>query len=97
MTCRPPHTIPNTWKLFRPLTSTTTLAAVSYTKVRRADLLGGGGMLVEGRGGEHSGECSSCAAPWATEVALGYLRPAELWRNNVTARAFAAINDRDEA
>jgi|SRR5208283_1907251 len=30
----------------------------------------------------------------STEVALGYLRPAELWRNNVTALVFAA---RDEA
>ena len=28
------------------------------------------------------------------EVVLGYLRPAELWRNNVTALVFAA---RDEA
>jgi hypothetical protein len=26
----------------------------------------------------------------STAVALGYLRPAELWRNNVTAGLFAA-------
>jgi hypothetical protein len=26
----------------------------------------------------------------STEVALGYLRPAELWTNNVSARVFAA-------
>jgi hypothetical protein len=25
----------------------------------------------------------------STEVALGYLRPADLWRNNVTERVFA--------
>ena len=28
----------------------------------------------------------------STEVALGYLRPADLWRNNVTARVFAGAD-----
>lgn len=29
----------------------------------------------------------------STDVALGYLRPADLWRNNVTARVFTRQND----
>jgi hypothetical protein len=29
----------------------------------------------------------------STEVALGYLRPADLWRNNVTERVFAVKKD----
>jgi integrase len=33
----------------------------------------------------------------SAEVALGYLRPAELWRNNVTARVFAAAEAPEEA
>ena len=33
----------------------------------------------------------------STAVALGYLRPAELWRNNVTARVFAATEAAEEA
>jgi site-specific recombinase XerD len=32
----------------------------------------------------------------STEVALGYLRPADLWRNNVTAKVFAAVSDPEE-
>ena len=32
----------------------------------------------------------------STEVALGYLRPAELWRNNVTARLFQSARGADE-
>ena len=32
----------------------------------------------------------------STAVALGYLRPAELWRNNITARVFAATNAAEE-
>ena len=28
----------------------------------------------------------------STAVALGYLRPAELWRNNVTARVFGRLD-----
>ena len=31
----------------------------------------------------------------STEVALGYLRPADLWRNNVTERVFSSIRRRD--
>ena len=29
----------------------------------------------------------------STQVALAYLRPADLWRNNVTERVFAAKKD----
>ena len=32
----------------------------------------------------------------STEVALGYLRPADLWRNNVTERVFCQANSRTE-
>ena len=32
----------------------------------------------------------------STEVALGYLRPAELWTNNVSARVFAAAGPAQE-
>jgi hypothetical protein len=32
----------------------------------------------------------------STEVALGYLRPADLWRNNVTEAVFGARQQRSE-
>ena len=33
----------------------------------------------------------------SADVALGYLRPADLWRNNVTARVFTTPGDSREA
>jgi len=31
----------------------------------------------------------------STEVALGYLRPADLWRNNVTEKMFRGTDEQD--
>jgi hypothetical protein len=72
MTCQPPHTISNTRKAFPTADLGDQAGGCALCKDPHGELPG------EGRGGEHSGDAAAARLPWAAEVALGYLRPAEL-------------------
>jgi integrase len=49
-----------------------------------------GGLAAAGDAGAGLPELMRQTQHKSTAVALGYLRPAELWTNNVSARIFAA-------